>query len=207
VRDEQPWPAALERGEAGAPLAGESRSGDLAVFAPYDGGALVAAIDGLGHGDGAADASEVAAASFRANPTEPLESLLKRCHHALRSTRGVVATLAWFDLATGGLAWTGIGNVEGRLVRADRSQGDAADSPTLFGGVIGWSLPAVRLVRTRLSPGDCVVMATDGIAANFGSALLPGVPAPEQARRVLESHSRGSDDALVVAVRYLPEAG
>ena len=37
------------------------RSGDLAVFAPYDGGALVAAIDGLGHGDAAADAAEVAA--------------------------------------------------------------------------------------------------------------------------------------------------
>ena len=52
------WPAALERGEAGAPLAGESRSGDLAVFAPYDGGALVAVIDGLGHG-------------ARARPTPP----------------------------------------------------------------------------------------------------------------------------------------
>jgi negative regulator of sigma-B (phosphoserine phosphatase) len=207
VREEQPWPAALERGEAGAPLAGESRSGDRAVFAAYEGGALVAAIDGLGHGDGAADASAVAAATFREHPAEPADALLKRCHRALRSTRGVVATLAWFDLATGGLSWTGIGNVEGRLVRADRGQGDSDDAPTLFGGVIGWSLPTVRLVRTQLTPGDCVVMATDGIAADFGSALLPGVPAPEQARRVLESHARGSDDALVVAVRYLPGAG
>jgi len=50
------------------------------------------------------------------------------------------------------------------------------------------------------------VMATDGVAADFGSSLQPGVPAPEQARRVFESHARGSDDALVVAVRYLPEA-
>jgi hypothetical protein len=116
----------------------------------------------------------------------------------------VVATVAWFDLADGALTWTGIGNVEGRLVRAGRARGDSLDSPTLFGGVLGWSLPAVRLVRTKLAPGDCLVMATDGIAADFGSSLLPGVPAPEQARRVLESHSRGSDDALVVAVRYLP---
>ncbi len=199
-----PWPAALERGEAGAPLAGESRTGDLAVFAPYDGGALVAVIDGLGHGAPAADASAAAAAVLTERPDDPPDVLLKRCHDALRSTRGVVATLAWFDLATGGLTWTGIGNVEGRLVRADRRRGDSDDSPTLFGGVLGWSLPAVRVVRTELAPGDCLVMATDGVAADFGSSLMPGVPAPEQAKRVLASHARGSDDALVVAVRYLP---
>jgi len=204
VPEEPPWPAALERGEAGAPLAGESRSGDLAVFAPYDGGALVAAIDGLGHGAAAADAAEAAGEVLRAHVADAPDALLKRCHERLRSTRGVVATLAWFDLGSEALTWTGIGNVEGRLVRAARARGDSGDSPTLFGGVLGWSLPAVRLVRTTLSPGDCLVMATDGIAADFGSSLTPGVPAPEQARRVLASHARGSDDALVVAVRYLP---
>jgi hypothetical protein len=204
VRDDADWPAFLERGEAGEPLAGEERSGDLAVFEPFDGGALVAAIDGLGHGAAAADAAEAAAVQFRLHCAEPPEEMLRHCHKALRHTRGVVATMAWFDF-DGGLTWTGIGNVEGRLVRADREQGDTDDSPTLFGGVLGWSLPAVRLVRTSLAPGDCVVMATDGVAADFGSSLLPNVPAPEQARRVLASHSRGSDDALVVAVRYLPD--
>ena len=202
--EEPRWPTALERGEAGQALAGETRSGDLAVFAPYDGGALVAAIDGLGHGPAAADAAEAAAVILREHPAEAPEPLLKRCHRALRSTRGVVATLAWFDLATRGLTWTGVGNVEGRLVRADRGRGDSDDSPTLFGGVLGWSLPGVRVVRTELAPGDCLVMATDGVAADFGSSLMPGVPAPEQARRVLASHARGSDDALVVAVRYMP---
>ena len=47
--------------------------------------------------------------------------------------------------------------------------------------MLGWSLPTVRLVRTTLAPGDCLVMATDGIAADFGSSLQPGVPAEEQA--------------------------
>jgi len=204
VPEEAPWPAVLERGEAGAPLAGETRTGDLAVFAPYEGGALVAVIDGLGHGGAAADASEAAAAILSERPDDLPDVLLKRCHDALRSTRGVVATLAWFDLGSACLRWTGIGNVEGRLVRANRQRGDSDDSPTLFGGVLGWSLPAVRVVTTELAPGDCLVMATDGVAADFGSSLVPGVPAPEQAKRVLASHARGSDDALVVAVRYLP---
>jgi phosphoserine phosphatase RsbX len=204
VPEGPPWPAALERGEAGAPLAGETRSGDLAVFAPYEGGALVATIDGLGHGSPAADASEAAAAILAEYPDDPADLLLRRCHDALRTNRGVVATLAWFDLVAGGLTWTGIGNVEGRLVRANRVRGDSDDSPTLFGGVLGWSLPSVRVVRTELQPGDCLVMATDGVAADFGSSLMPGVPAEQQARRVLATHARGSDDALVVAVRYMP---
>ena len=118
----------------------------------------------------------------------------------------MVATLAWFDLATGGLTWTGIGNVEGRLVRADRQHGDSDRLPHPV-------RRRARLVAARgaagpddAGPGDCVVMATDGVAADFGSSLQPGVPAPEQAQRVLESHSRGSDDALVVAVRWMPGA-
>jgi negative regulator of sigma-B (phosphoserine phosphatase) len=206
VCSELAWPAVLERGEAGEPLAGEERSGDLAVWVTYEGGALVAAVDGLGHGPAAADAAAAAGDQFRLHAGEPPETLLRHCHEALRSTRGVVATVAWFDLETAELTWTGIGNVEGRLVRANRDRGDSVDSPTLFGGVLGWSLPAVRLVRTTLAPGDCVVMATDGVAADFGSSLLPGASAPEQARRILESHARGSDDALVVAVRWCPEA-
>ena len=180
-----PGPPSLERGEAGEPLAGEERSGDLAVWAPYEGGALVAAIDGLGHGGAAADAAEAAADQFRRHAGEPPETLLKRCHEALRSTRGVVATLAWFDLATAGLTWTGIGNVEGRLVRADRDRGDSARLPhpvrrrarlVAAGGQAGaddagarataWSWPPTasprtsarrccRACRRRSRPGGC----------------------------------------------------
>ncbi len=204
MSDSEGWPDALERGEAGAPLHGQSRSGDLAVYVPYDGGALVAAIDGLGHGEAAADAAAVAADALHRYPSKPAQALLEHCHRELRKTRGVVATLAWFDVATGRLAWTGVGNVEGRLMRADRSHGDAKDSPTLFGGVIGWGLPAIRLVDAELAPGDTVVLATDGVAADFGSSMVPGLEAQELADRIFASHARGTDDALVVAVRYVP---
>ena len=52
------WPAQLERGIAERALPGEERSGDHAVFVTRSDGALVAAIDGLGHGGEAADAAE-----------------------------------------------------------------------------------------------------------------------------------------------------
>lgn len=197
------WPLVLERGVAGLAHEGEGRSGDVAVFAPSSRGGLVAVIDGLGHGDAAADAAEAAADILCAEVELPPQDLLGRCHAALRRTRGAVMTLAWFDLEQRTMEWTGVGNVEARFVRA----GDAADarhaSPVVLGGVVGYNLPQVRLGTIPLEPGDAVVLATDGVAADFSVSLESGVAAQELAERVLERHGKGNDDALAAVVRYL----
>jgi negative regulator of sigma-B (phosphoserine phosphatase) len=197
------WPAALEVGVAGEAHAGESHSGDLAVFAPSARGGLVAVIDGLGHGVFAADASAMAAEVLRAHPDDPPQVLLDRCHAALRRTRGAVMTLAWFDLEARTLAWTGVGNVEARLVRASGSDGARHASPVVLGGVVGFKLPQVRTGTIPLEPGDAVVLATDGVAADYSASIEPGVGAQALADRVLERHGKGTDDALAVVVRYV----
>jgi phosphoserine phosphatase RsbX len=197
------WPLVLERGEAGQAHAGHGRSGDLAVFAASQRGGLVAVIDGLGHGDPAADAAEAAAEVLRAYADDPPQQLLERCHEQLRRTRGAVMTLAWFDLEQRTMAWTGVGNVEARFVRAG-DRGDARHaSPVVLGGVVGYNLPQVRMGTIPLEPGDAVVLATDGVAADYSSSLESGIPAQELAGRVLERHGKGNDDALAVVVRYL----
>jgi negative regulator of sigma-B (phosphoserine phosphatase) len=190
----------LERGVAEQAHAGEVRSGDVAVFAPSDRGGLVAVIDGLGHGDAAADAAEAAAAVLRAHVDEPPQALLERCHEALQRTRGAVMTLAWFDLQERTMEWTGVGNVEARLVRAS---GARFDSPVVLGGVVGFTLPQVRMGTIALDPGDALALATDGVAADYSLSLEPGVAAQELAERVLERHAKGTDDALVAVVRFL----
>lgn len=198
------WPAELERGVAAAALQGEVRSGDRAVFVAWDGGAMVAAIDGLGHGDGAADAAEEAAKVLMEHARQAPEALLARCHEALVRTRGVVMTLAWFDLAASSLTWTGVGNVEGRLMRATAAPGVAPESALIKGGVVGYTLPSVRPTTMELNPGDTLVLATDGISSGFARSLVAGVDAQELADRILAEHGRGTDDALVVVVRAAP---
>jgi phosphoserine phosphatase RsbX len=196
------WPETLERGVAGVAMTGEERSGDLAVFAGYDGGALVAVIDGLGHGGPAADAAAIAAEVIHAHRSAPPAELLRRCHEALNRTRGVVMTLAWFDLERRELSWFGVGNVEARLVRGAGPYGASHDSALTLGGVVGYKLPSVRTSLTDLHAGDAVVFATDGIEPDFSSTLAPGVPAQVLAERILAKHGRGTDDALAVVVRY-----
>jgi negative regulator of sigma-B (phosphoserine phosphatase) len=187
------------------PLAGEQRSGDLAVLAPYEGGALVGAVDGLGHGGAAADAAAAAAAVLEAHAGEDPQRLFHRCHAALRGTRGVVMTLVWFELGAGPrLRWIGVGNVEARLLRAGTGRGARHPGPLVLGGVIGHQLPrAIRAATLELAAGDTVALATDGIAADFSVGLDPRLHAQPQAELILREHAKGSDDALAVVVRWL----
>jgi negative regulator of sigma-B (phosphoserine phosphatase) len=202
------WPLVLERGTAGLAHEGEGRSGDVAAFAPTSRGGVVAVIDGLGHGDAAADAAEAAAAVILEHSDDEPQALLERCHQELRRTRGAVITLAWFDLEARTMTWTGVGNVEARLVKAGDGEDARHDSPVVLGGVVGYNLPQARLATMPFEPGDAVVLATDGVAADYSQTLSSGVAAQELAERVLERHGKGSDDAMVVVVRYLgPPAG
>ena len=82
------------------------------MLVAYEGGALVAAIDGLGHGGDAADAAAAAAAVLSAHPDDDPVHLIDACHEALARTRGAVMTLAWFDLVTA--AWAGPGSATSR---------------------------------------------------------------------------------------------
>jgi len=197
------WPEELEVGVAWTAIEGEERSGDLAVFAPYVRGGLAVVIDGLGHGDEAADASEIAARVIREHASDEPSELLARCHQALRRSRGVVLTAAWFDLEDKEISWAGVGNVEARLVRGSAAYGDRHASALVLGGVVGYNLPPVRPARTDLRPGDAVAFATDGIEADYSNSLTPGLPAQRLAERILERHARTTDDALAAVVRYV----
>jgi phosphoserine phosphatase RsbX len=197
------WPRELELGVAGVAIEGEERSGDLAVFAPYDRGGLAVVIDGLGHGDEAHAASAIAARVIREHASAAPGALIARCHEALRRSRGVVLTAAWFDLEDRELSWAGVGNVEARLVRGAAAYGDRHESALVLGGVVGYNLPVVRPSYTDLHTGDAVAFATDGIDADYSNSLTPGLSAQRLAERILERHHRNTDDALAAVVRYV----
>jgi len=194
------WPSRLELGVAERALPGEYRSGDRAVLAAYEGGALVAAIDGLGHGSEAAAAAAAAAEILTAHPDDEPARLLEACHEALSRTRGAVMTLAWFDLGDGRLSWTGVGNVEGRLVHAGASARAPTEGAFTKGGVVGYNLPSIHVTSAELLAGDVMVLATDGIDSGFAEAIGHGGSAQEIADRILADHGKQRDDALVVVV-------
>ncbi len=198
----------LEWGSAGAAL--EDESGDAQVVAGFPHGALVAVIDGLGHGPEAAVAAREAARILEAHAGERVQALVERCHRALRGTRGAVMSLASFDSRDSSMTWIGVGNVEAILLRGPRSAETARGTVALRGGVVGYQLPPLRESALGVSPGDTLVLASDGIRSGFVAGLRVGAGVGagplDMAELILAQHGRGTDDALVLVAQYLGAA-
>ena len=185
---------------------GEAMSGDLAVVNVLPDGALVAGVDGLGHGAEAARAAGRAGDVVRASPGPDLVRLMQRCHIALRGTRGAAISLAFISASEGGMTWLGVGNVEGRVVSYNRSATRPKGSLALGRGVAGYELPAVRTAALEIRPGDVLILATDGVDPSFADSLDLSGSTHAITERIMARHRKPADDALVVAVRYLGAA-
>jgi phosphoserine phosphatase RsbX len=196
----------IDWGVSARTMAREAESGDLHVVARSGRGILVAAIDGLGHGAKAALAARIAGGVLEDHAGESPRRLVERCHAALRSTRGVVLSLAAIDVERDLLTWLGIGNVEARLFRADRAARPASESILLRSGVVGYQLPPLRETSLPIMPGDTLVFATDGIRHDFGDASPLDQDPRAVAEDILDHHRKNTDDALVLVVKYLGAA-
>jgi phosphoserine phosphatase RsbX len=193
---------------AGRALPGESVSGDQAAYVPLDDGAVVTVVDGLGHGPEAAVAaagavSEVEAAARAAAGVGgvALDAVLSTAHTRLRRTRGAAVTIAAIG-CDGSMRWVGVGNVEAHLMRTDGRRAQRVASAVLYGGVVGYRLPRLRVSTVDLAPGDLIVLATDGIDVDFTERVLPVDPPDRVVEGILARYARPNDDALVAAVRY-----
>jgi serine phosphatase RsbU (regulator of sigma subunit) len=197
----------LEWGVATLALPGQSESGDRHVVRDFPGGALVAVVDGLGHGEEAAAAAQAAASTLEDHAREPLSALVNRCHERLRGTRGAVMSLAAFDRKKATLSWVGIGNVEGVLLRDDPRAVPQRESLLLRGGVVGHQVPSLHVSNMPVARGDLLIFATDGVHGGLDRRPARGETPQQVADRILRQHGKGLDDALVVAARYLGEGG
>jgi len=193
----------IESGIACLTMPGQSQSGDRHLVQPYSNGLLVAVMDGLGHGEQAAAAANLAVTTLIKHAHESVIALVKRCHDALRETRGVVMSLASFNELDWTLTWTGIGNVEGLVLRAEGSPHLRQEYLLLRNGLVGDQLPPLSASIMSLMQGDTLVFATDGIRGGFAKTLSASDPPQVMADRILAKYSKGSDDALVCVVRFL----
>jgi hypothetical protein len=188
----------LDVGVAGRAL--ESESGDACTVEPFDGGVLVAVVDGTGHGPEAAHAARIAIDAIAGNGAQNLPWLAAHCHERLRGTRGVVAALASV-CADGTVTWAGVGNVEGIVV--DRRSGRPRELLMSQAGVLGETLPPLHpRGPVRVVAGDTLVFATDGVEVAALTDLDRDAPPQANADRILAAGCKPTDDALVLVARY-----
>jgi hypothetical protein len=189
-------------------MPGESQSGDVATACVRGGRLVLAVIDGLGHGSEAAAAAALAAAAVEDHASEPPATVLTMVHKRLVGSRGAAATVAVVEVESGRLDWLGVGNVDGVVVRADATARPAVHGVFLAAGVLGAQLPPLRPMNpVFLRHGDALVLATDGVRAELADVGRSTLRAEALARKVLVDHASPTDDALVLAARWLGPTG
>ncbi|HET7903325.1 MAG TPA: SpoIIE family protein phosphatase [Candidatus Eisenbacteria bacterium] len=194
----------LELGAVGRPLPGARESGDDYLVAPSAGGVLLAVADGLGHGPEAAAVARAALEQVARHRDASLESLMRLAHGAALRTRGLTMSLARLDPDARTVAWLGVGNVSGVLVRASPDSATRrVEALVVRTGVVGQRLPALRATTHAWGPADVLAVATDGVERDFVDDVRGPAPVRELAERVMARRATGRDDALIVLVRCL----
>ena len=195
-------PSSFQIGAVNVPFQGEPVSGDAWGVMETPGNLRILLADGLGHGQFAHEASELAVRVFREMPAGSPATALERIHQALQSTRGSAAMIVELHTGLGQAISSGVGNVAARLGPADRLKSLVSDN-----GTLGAVIRKTRDLTTSWSPDMLLILHTDGIGTQWTLDKYPGLAQrhPALVAGVLyRDFRRRNDDATVVVVRYQP---
>ncbi|MGW5690400.1 SpoIIE family protein phosphatase [Streptomyces asiaticus] len=180
------------------PAEGEEGCGDARAIVDTDSARTAVVLDGLGHGQPAAEAAQAALRTFHADPDRPLPEVLIRMNRALRHTRGAAAGV--LRLYAEHADYCGIGNIRALALTHDRVRHRLTGQP----GIVGWGMPTPRVHDFPLPRGGTAVLHSDGIDARWSLDPPPSVlrlPPPLLSAALAHGHRRVRDDATVLAAR------
>lgn len=192
--------ALLEYGVASVTAPDQEESGDRHLVKTTRDGALLAVVDGAGHGKDAAGPARLAVETLETYVNESVVNQFQRCHDRLRSTRGAVMSIAGINAAQNSLTWAGVGNIEGMILRSSPRKN--IDRLLLRPGIVGYRLPSLHAAVLPLNRGDLILLSTDGIRPDFEPHILPEEHPRIIANKISLGFRKRSEDGLVLVVRY-----
>lgn len=186
-------------GQAHRPYLGVDVSGDQSQYWCEGTKTALCLADGLGHGPDAEMAAKAALSYVSDHWNLTMKALFDGCDLAIRKTRGCAMGVAIIDESTDEITFTGIGNIEARIIGPN---GKALSS---YPGIVGTGLRHVKSETLPFEKGDAVVMFTDGIKNRMQLSNYPmqAYRDPrELARTIIKDWGRETDDVgVIVCVR------
>lgn len=179
------------------PAVGETMPGDDFCILETAESLLIAVVDGLGHGEEAAHASRLAVRYVRANPDRPLKDMMEGCHRELRGSRGAAVAITRVFPARQVLTHAAVGNVETRIIGADKVR-----RPVAVAGIVGYQVRKIHVEDFAFHPGDLLAMYSDGISDRFDVAPASRTTDLELlASQIAHGHGKANDDQTLVLAR------
>jgi anti-sigma regulatory factor (Ser/Thr protein kinase) len=153
--------------------------------------------DGLGHGEHANEAVQIAIKAFIRSKAEDAVDILRDIHDAVKKTRGLVATIAIADFKSQTWNICGIGNINTRIYRGLENK-----TYTPYNGIIGMNIP--RTMKSTTVPylkHQIIIMHSDGLRTRWNLSDLMSIIKQNSgviAASLYKDNIRGTDDATVL---------
>lgn len=158
--------------------------------------------DGLGHGENANEAIQLAIKAFRQSvETEPSE-ILRDIHVKVKKSRGLVGTIASVDYNSEVWSICGIGNISTRIY-----DGLENKTYTPYNGIIGHNIP--RTLNNTIVPykkHQIIVMHSDGLRTRWNLNEMTSIVKQHSgiiASAILKENIRGTDDASILVGKIM----
>ena len=199
--------SSFEVGALLVPKINEQFCGDGFAMAEQGRNCYLIALDGLGHGAAAGDASTEAAQYFLENYSTDPASNLRGIHTSIRKTRGAVGTIVQISLAQGKMKYCGIGNIAGKVYTLDGSTILNASSKNIisYNGILGHNIPSTLNTQTMdWGRNKLLILHSDGILTRSDLSKYPNLHRHDVsiiAAVLYRDFRRETDDALVVVAR------
>jgi len=189
----------MEFGIVYRPKSGRSVSGDAYLIKEEEEATLICLVDGLGSGEGAAEAAQAAIGCVEVNGTLSLSDIMAKCHQALKGTRGAVIALTRISFVESTVTFVGVGNI-GIHVRST-----APIKPISKNGIVGYRLPRLKEFAYPYTPGDIFVLHTDGISNRFtldnAMWMQEAQDVQTLADEIAQNFGKENDDLTVIIAR------
>jgi anti-sigma regulatory factor (Ser/Thr protein kinase) len=198
---ERPRAEKFQWGAVNLPDPRERACGDTWRLANHRDGLALLVADGLGHGEFAAQAADAAADAFTAQSHSPPAEILAAADRKMRGTRGAAVACASWNLASGGLAFAGVGNIAASLRAADSTKGRGLIS---HNGTVGVEMRKLQAFDYEAPPGTLLILHSDGLQSRWTFDPYPGLMQrhPALIAGVLyRDFYRGRDDVTVCVLR------
>lgn len=156
--------------------------------------------DGLGHGKEAALAVKKAIEAFKTCPEDSPVENLRFINQSVKKTRGLVATIAIFNLKERTWKLCGVGNIATKIHSATTYK---AHNP--YNGIVGMNMPnTMKDQEIDYEPNQCMVLCSDGVKSKWDIMKFPGILRHDLSllnAALFKDFSRNTDDLSIASCK------
>lgn len=156
--------------------------------------------DGLGHGKEAAKAVIQAGEAFSEYEEVEPGQIIRHMNKAVKKTRGLVGTVAVFDLKEKIWRICGVGNISTRI-----NSHTSAKNYMSYNGIIGMNVPnTLNAQEIPYEPGQHLIMCSDGLKSRWDAVKYPAIMRYDLSivsASILKEFARHTDDMAVVTCK------